>query len=66
LQELLVLAGVVLHLLEDLHSHLLPAVVAPVQIAEAAGSNLQQQMEQQMMQELQKMIGLPKVWHHLS
>jgi hypothetical protein len=41
LQELLELAGVILQLLQDLHSHLLPAVVAAVQVAEAAGCHLQ-------------------------
>jgi hypothetical protein len=41
LQELLELAGIILQLLQDLHSHLLPAVVAAVQVAEAAGCHLQ-------------------------
>jgi hypothetical protein len=41
LQELLVLACIILQLLQDLDCHLLPTVVAPVQIAEAASSNLE-------------------------
>lgn len=40
LQELLVLAGIILQLLEDLDSNLLTTVVAAVQIAEAASSHL--------------------------
>eukprot|EP00878_Enallax_costatus_P021483 GHUV01022744.1.p1 GENE.GHUV01022744.1~~GHUV01022744.1.p1 ORF type:complete len:124 (-),score=12.96 GHUV01022744.1:667-1038(-) len=36
LQELLILTSIILHLLENLYSYFLPAVVAPIQVTKAA------------------------------